>query len=153
MRWRSTRSPFDRLARAAEAVDAVLCITGPTSSSTATATEPYGEEARPSPRSTYGLSKLLGDWLALDAPRGFVLRVESLFGSVRGPAPPGADRSMRSSRRWNRGERASGLHRSRRVAVVRRRRRSRDEASGRHARAARAVSLCEFGPRDVVRGG
>jgi dTDP-4-dehydrorhamnose reductase len=47
-------------------------------------TEPYDEEAAPSPRSVYGLSKLLGEWFALDAPRGIVLRVESLFG-----CPPG----------------------------------------------------------------
>jgi dTDP-4-dehydrorhamnose reductase len=72
------------LARAAEAVDAVLVHYGSDFVFDGNATEPYDEAARPSPRSTYGLSKLLGDWLALDAPRGFVLRVESLFGSVRG---------------------------------------------------------------------
>jgi dTDP-4-dehydrorhamnose reductase len=72
------------LARAAEAVDAVLVHYGSDFVFDGNATEPYDETARPSPRSTYGLSKLLGEWLALDAPRGFVLRVESLFGSVRG---------------------------------------------------------------------
>jgi dTDP-4-dehydrorhamnose reductase len=72
------------LARAAEAVDAVLVHYGSDFVFDGNATEPYDEAARPSPRSTYGLSKLLGDWLALDAPRGFVLRVESLFGSARG---------------------------------------------------------------------
>ena len=46
--------------------------------------EPYDEEVAPAPRSIYGLSKLLGEWFALGAPRGFVLRVESLFGSVEG---------------------------------------------------------------------
>lgn len=45
--------------------------------------EPYTEEARPGPQSTYAASKLLGEWFALDAPRAFVLRVESLFGSPR----------------------------------------------------------------------
>src|SRR5262245_15660604 len=75
------------LARAAEAVDAVLVHYGTDFVFDGNATEPYNEEARPSPRSTYGLSKLLGDWLALDAPSGFVLRVESLFGSVRGHRP------------------------------------------------------------------
>jgi dTDP-4-dehydrorhamnose reductase len=48
------------------------------------ASEPYLEDAQPSPQSTYAASKLLGEWLALDAPRALVLRVESLFGS-----PPG----------------------------------------------------------------
>jgi dTDP-4-dehydrorhamnose reductase len=75
------------LARAAEAVNAVLVHYGSDFVFDGNATEPYSEEARPSPRSTYGLSKLLGDWLALDAPSGFVLRVESLFGCVPGQRP------------------------------------------------------------------
>jgi dTDP-4-dehydrorhamnose reductase len=41
---------------------------------------PYVETDRPNPRSIYGSSKLLGDWFAGDAPRAYVLRVESLFG-------------------------------------------------------------------------
>jgi dTDP-4-dehydrorhamnose reductase len=45
---------------------------------------PYTEDVPPSPRSVYAMSKLLGEWFALDAPRGYVLRVESLFGT-----PPG----------------------------------------------------------------
>jgi len=45
------------------------------------ATAPYTEEARPSPRGTYAASKLLGEWFALEAPRAYVLRVESLFGA------------------------------------------------------------------------
>ncbi len=48
-----------------------------------TATSPYREEDRPSPRSVYAISKLLGEWFAADAPRHYVLRVESLFGGVR----------------------------------------------------------------------
>jgi len=43
--------------------------------------EPYTEDDGPSPRSTYASSKLMGEWFALDAPRAYVLRVESLFGS------------------------------------------------------------------------
>ena len=43
--------------------------------------EPYDESDTPSPRSVYASSKLLGEWFALDAPRAYVLRVESLFGS------------------------------------------------------------------------
>jgi dTDP-4-dehydrorhamnose reductase len=41
---------------------------------------PYSEEDRPNPSNIYALSKLLGEWLARDAGRAFVLRVESLFG-------------------------------------------------------------------------
>jgi dTDP-4-dehydrorhamnose reductase len=41
---------------------------------------PYGEDDEPRPRSVYAASKLLGDWFAADAPRHYVLRVESLFG-------------------------------------------------------------------------
>jgi dTDP-4-dehydrorhamnose reductase len=48
------------------------------------ASEPYPEDAQTSPQSTYAASKLLGEWLALEAPRALVLRVESLFGSPAG---------------------------------------------------------------------
>lgn len=41
---------------------------------------PYVETDAPNPQSTYGMSKLLGEWLAADVPRHYVLRVESLFG-------------------------------------------------------------------------
>ena len=41
---------------------------------------PYVEEDPPNPQSVYAQSKLLGEWFALEAPRAFVLRVESLFG-------------------------------------------------------------------------
>lgn len=72
------------LARAAESVGATLVHFGTDFVFDGTATEPYGEDAPPSPRSTYSVSKLLGEWFALDAPRAFVLRVESLFGMPRG---------------------------------------------------------------------
>jgi len=41
---------------------------------------PYEEGDAPNPRSTYGSSKLLGEWFAMETPRHYVLRVESLFG-------------------------------------------------------------------------
>jgi dTDP-4-dehydrorhamnose reductase len=45
---------------------------------------PYTEEDVPNPRSVYAASKLLGEWFAVDAPRAYVLRVESLFGRAAG---------------------------------------------------------------------
>ena len=44
------------------------------------AARPYREEDAPNPRSVYAASKLLGEWFALEWPRTYVLRVESLFG-------------------------------------------------------------------------
>ena len=49
---------------------------------------PYTEAAPPTPLSSYGASKMLGEWFALDAPRAYVLRVESLFGRAPGGGPP-----------------------------------------------------------------
>lgn len=72
------------LARAADAAGATLVHFGSDFVFDGTAAEPYGEDAPPSPAGTYAMSKLLGDWFALDAARSFVLRVESLFGG-----PPG----------------------------------------------------------------
>jgi len=43
---------------------------------------PYTEEDVPNPQSVYAQSKLLGEWFALENPRAFVLRVESLFGGA-----------------------------------------------------------------------
>jgi dTDP-4-dehydrorhamnose reductase len=48
---------------------------------------PYTETDRPSPQSVYAASKLLGEWFACDAPRAYVLRVESLFGQAPGGGP------------------------------------------------------------------
>jgi dTDP-4-dehydrorhamnose reductase len=45
---------------------------------------PYREDDRPNPIGVYAASKLLGEWFALDAPRAYVLRVESLFGRAAG---------------------------------------------------------------------
>jgi dTDP-4-dehydrorhamnose reductase len=48
---------------------------------------PYVETDTPNPRGAYAASKLMGEWFASDAPRAYVLRVESLFGSVSGARP------------------------------------------------------------------
>jgi dTDP-4-dehydrorhamnose reductase len=52
-----------------------------------TASIPYTEDDRPNPQSVYAVSKLLGEWFAVDAPRWYVLRVESLFGHAPGARP------------------------------------------------------------------
>ena len=71
------------LVRAAETHDAMLVhygsdfifagLDGPE-------TPPYDETVPPSPRSVYAASKLVGEWFALEYPRAYILRVESLFG-------------------------------------------------------------------------
>jgi dTDP-4-dehydrorhamnose reductase len=47
------------------------------------ASAPYSEADAPRPRGSYAMSKLLGEWLAAEAPRAYILRVESLFGGPR----------------------------------------------------------------------
>ena len=71
------------LARAAEAVGATLVHFSTDFVFDGRASTPYREEDAPVPRSAYASSKLAGEWLALDAPRAYVLRVESLFGMSR----------------------------------------------------------------------
>src|SRR5262249_15997931 len=44
------------------------------------ASAPYRETDSTNPRSVYGISKRLGEWFASDAPRGYVLRLQTLFG-------------------------------------------------------------------------
>ncbi len=55
------------------------------------ADRPYREDDRPNPRGVYGMSKLLGEWFALEHANAFVLRVESLFGE------PASGRTRRGS--------------------------------------------------------
>lgn len=54
------------------------------------ASKPYTEEDAPNPAGAYAASKLLGEWFALEVPKGFVFRVASLFGST--PAKSSVDR-------------------------------------------------------------
>ncbi len=68
------------LARAADAQGATLVHYGTDFVFDGTSAEPYNETSAPAPRSVYSASKLLGEWFGLESGRGFVLRVESLFG-------------------------------------------------------------------------
>lgn len=72
------------LARAAENAGAALVHYSTDFVFDGRATEPYTEAVTAAPRSIYAMSKLLGEWFALDAPGAFVLRVESLFGAPSG---------------------------------------------------------------------
>jgi dTDP-4-dehydrorhamnose reductase len=73
------------LARAAERAGAVLVHYGTDFVfDGAGLGRPYVESDRPAPASVYASSKLMGEWFALEAPRAYVLRVESLFGCPRG---------------------------------------------------------------------
>lgn len=70
------------LARAARDVGATLVHYSTDFVFDGRASRPYVEEDVPNPQSVYAQSKLLGEWFALEAPRAFVLRVESLFGGA-----------------------------------------------------------------------
>src|SRR4051794_2972416 len=78
------------LARAAAAVDATLVHYGSDFVFDGRANRPYVESDRPNPQSVYAMSKLLGEWFAADAPRRYVLRVESLFGHTGDSADTGS---------------------------------------------------------------
>lgn len=71
------------LARAATEFDATLVHYSTDFVFDGVADRPYAETDAPNPRGTYAMSKLLGEWFAADAPRHYVLRVESLFGGAR----------------------------------------------------------------------
>ena len=91
------------LARAARAHDAAFVHYSSDFVFDGTASHPYQEADRPSPRSVYACSKLLGDWFAAEAGRAYVLRVESLFGRApNGPEPKGSVGAM--VRRFEAGE-------------------------------------------------
>ena len=68
------------LARTAAELDAVFIHYSSDFVFSGTSTTPYTENDRPEPQSAYAQSKLVGEWMAADAPRHYVLRVESLFG-------------------------------------------------------------------------
>ena len=83
-RWRATLSACTPSPVRPPARARCSCTTAPTSCSMGLPTGRTWRIAPVSPLSVYGQSKLLGEWLTRDAPRRYILRVESLFG---GPLP------------------------------------------------------------------
>ena len=71
------------LARAAADLGAIFLTYSTDFVFAGTATAPYTEQDRPEPQSVYAQSKLVGEWMAADAPKHYVLRVESLFGGPK----------------------------------------------------------------------
>src|SRR5262245_15872481 len=80
------------LARAAREAGAVLVHYSTDFFFDVESDRPYTEIDPAAPLSNYGLSKLLGEWFAADAPSQYVLRVESLFGGR--PAKSSIDRIL-----------------------------------------------------------
>jgi dTDP-4-dehydrorhamnose reductase len=70
----------DSLARAASATGATLVHYSTDFVFDGTNEGSYLESDRPQPRSVYGQSKLVGEWLAAEASGHYILRVASLFG-------------------------------------------------------------------------
>ena len=71
------------LSRASAAVGATLVHYSTDFVFDGEADSPYSESDAPRPLGNYGLSKLLGEYFALEVPSAYVLRVESLFGGKR----------------------------------------------------------------------
>jgi len=72
------------LARLATEIDATLVHFSTDFVFDGNTDRPYVEDDAPNPRGAYAVSKLVGEWLAAETPRHYILRVESLFGGPQG---------------------------------------------------------------------
>ena len=79
----STRSCPRRSRAPPRRVDAILIHYSTDFVFSGTASVPYVETDAPEPQSVYAQSKLVGEWMAADWHRHFVVRVESLFGGTQ----------------------------------------------------------------------
>lgn len=68
------------MARAASAVGAVFVHYSTDFVFDGETDRPYTEADNPNPQNAYGMSKLVGEWMAAEVPAHYILRVESLFG-------------------------------------------------------------------------
>ena len=84
------------LVRAAREVQATLVHYSTDFVFDGTADRPYAEDDPPRPLGNYGMSKLLGEWFALESQPSYVLRVESLFGGE--PAKSSIDKILTAIR-------------------------------------------------------
>ena len=82
------------LARATQATGALFIHYGTDFVFDGETDRPYRETDACRPLSTYGMSKLLGEWFALESPGAYVLRVESLFGGQ--PAKSSIDKILKA---------------------------------------------------------
>ena len=150
-RWRSTRWRCAAWPARPRRPVRRWCTTAPTSSSTARARAPR-RRRRPSPPVCMPRRKLLGEWFALEVPRAYVLRVESLFGSPAGwTGRRGTlDHIVDGIAAGAGGE---GVHRPDRLAQLLEGCRGGDQASRGERGAAWPVSLRQRRPCELARGG
>ncbi len=71
------------LARAVGQIDATFVHYGTDFVFDGLSDRPYVEGDVTGPQGVYAASKLMGEWFALEVPKAYVLRVESLFGGAR----------------------------------------------------------------------
>ena len=132
------------LARAAGEVDATFVHFSTDFVFDGRATQPYTEADAPNPRGTYGVSKLTGEFFAVDCPRHYILQGREPLRRPPRPQQRGQDRRQHPV-----GRRGARVLRPYRLADVRRRRRHGDGRVARAIEPARRLPLRELRDGDV----